>query len=634
MPIQEISMRNVQIADDFWSPRQKLVTDVTIPYMEKILRDEVPEANKSHAISNFRMAAGEETGSFYGMVFQDSDVAKWLEAAAYSLSLKPDKALSERIDQLVALIGRCQQQDGYLNTYFTVKEPENRWKNLLECHELYCAGHMMEAAAALHEAAGKDDLLRICIRLADHICDRFEKEDGIPGHQEIEIGLLRLFHVTGNIRYRDMALRFLNLRGKDPDWFIKHTPSHPGIHYGGYDINPADTAYNQSDVPVREQTTARGHAVRQLYMLTAMADTAAETGDQAMQKACLRLFDDITQKQMYVTGAVGASAWHEAFTVDYDLPPDRCYGETCASVAMVFFAHKMLKSRPDGRFADLMELELYNAALAGMQLDGKRFFYVNPLEVDIRVSGKAPGYAHVLPQRPPWHDCACCPPNLARLIASLSGYLWGEDDDTVYSHLLIGSEASTQFGRIRLETGYPWRGKADYTIVNGGDFTLAVHIPGYVSDYTVNVNNQAEESRVRDGYIYIQRIWKAGDTVSLSFDMSVRRLHADVRVRSCAGKTALARGPFIYCFEETDQEKQLLSLSLPLNAVVEPVHSFPGLPGDLICLSMQGIADSTPHNQYSPDQPVRTACPLKAIPYFAWANRSPGNMLVWIRENS
>lgn len=353
-----------------------------------------------------------------------------------------------------------------------------------------------------------------------------------------------------------------------------------------------------------------------------------------MQKACLRLFDDITQKQMYVTGAVGASAWHEAFTVDYDLPPDRCYGETCASVAMVFFAHKMLKSRPDGRFADLMELELYNAALAGMQLDGKRFFYVNPLEVDIRVSGKAPGYAHVLPQRPPWHDCACCPPNLARLIASLSGYLWGEDDDTVYSHLLIGSEASTQFGRIRLETGYPWRGKADYTIVNGGDFTLAVHIPGYVSDYTVNVNNQAEESRVRDGYIYIQRIWKAGDTVSLSFDMSVRRLHADVRVRSCAGKTALARGPFIYCFEETDQEKQLLSLSLPLNAVVEPVHSFPGLPGDLICLSMQGIADSTPHNQYSPDQPVRTACPLKAIPYFAWANRSPGNMLVWIRENS
>ena len=567
MPIQEISMRNVQIADDFWSPRQKLVTDVTIPYMEKILRDEVPEANKSHAISNFRMAAGEETGSFYGMVFQDSDVAKWLEAAAYSLSLKPDKALSERIDQLVALIGRCQQQDGYLNTYFTVKEPENRWKNLLECHELYCAGHMMEAAAALHEAAGKDDLLRICIRLADHICDRFEKEDGIPGHQEIEIGLLRLFHVTGNIRYRDMALRFLNLRGKDPDWFIKHTPSHPGIHYGGYDINPADTAYNQSDVPVREQTTARGHAVRQLYMLTAMADTAAETGDQAMQKACLRLFDDITQKQMYVTGAVGASAWHEAFTVDYDLPPDRCYGETCASVAMVFFAHKMLKSRPDGRFADLMELELYNAALAGMQLDGKRFFYVNPLEVDIRVSGKAPGYAHVLPQRPPWHDCACCPPNLARLIASLSGYLWGEDDD-------------------------------------------------------------------RDGYIYIQRIWKAGDTVSLSFDMSVRRLHADVRVRSCAGKTALARGPFIYCFEETDQEKQLLSLSLPLNAVVEPVHSFPGLPGDLICLSMQGIADSTPHNQYSPDQPVRTACPLKAIPYFAWANRSPGNMLVWIRENS
>ena len=450
MSIREVPLNKVRITDAFWSPRQRLMTDVTIPYMEKILRDEVPGAEKSHAISNFRMAAGEETGEFYGMVFQDSDVAKWLEAAAYSLALKPDPELSKRVDDMVALIGRCQQPDGYLNTYFTVKEPENRWTNLLECHELYCAGHMIEAGVALHEAAGKDELLHICIRLADHICDKFMREEGIPGHQEIEIGLMRLYHTTGNTRYRDMALRFLNLRGQDPEWFSKHTPKHPGIHYGGYDIIPEDTAYNQSDVPVREQTSARGHAVRQLYMLTAMADAAADTGDAELIAACDRLFENITQRQMYVTGAVGSSPWHESFTVDYDLPSDRCYGETCASVAMTFFAHNMLAIKPDGRYADLMELELYNAALAGMSLDGKRFFYVNPLTVDTSVSGVVPGYDHVLPQRPAWHACACCPPNLARLIASLGKYLWSEDETTVYSHLFIGSEADTRHGRISM----------------------------------------------------------------------------------------------------------------------------------------------------------------------------------------
>ena len=394
MSIREVPLGKVTITDAFWTPRQQLMTDVTIPYMEKILRDEIPGAAKSHALSNFRMATGEEEGAFYGMVFQDSDVAKWLEAAAYSLALKSDRELEKRVDETIALIGRCQQPDGYLNTYFTVREPENRWANLLECHELYCAGHLLEAGAALHESIGKDSLLQICIRLADHICERFgpEGEEGIPGHQEIEIGLLRLYHATGEKRYRDMALRFLDLRGQDPDWFKKHTPPHPGVHYGGYDIEAEDTVYNHSDVPVRKQTTARGHAVRQVYMLTAMADAAAVTGDRELKAACERLFENITQKQMYVTGAVGSTACHEAFTVDYDLPSDRCYGETCASVAMAFFAHQMLGLQPKGSYADLLELELYNAALAGMQLDGKRFFYVNPLTVDPAVSGRAPGY--------------------------------------------------------------------------------------------------------------------------------------------------------------------------------------------------------------------------------------------------
>ena len=348
------------------------------------------------------------------MVFQDSDVAKWLEAAAYSLALKPDASLEARVDEVVALIGRCQHPDGYLNTYFTVREPENRWANLLECHELYCAAHLIEAGVALHGALGKEELLHTCLRLADHICDRFLQAEGILRHQEIELALMRLYHATGTTRYRDMALRFLDRRGQDPGWFAKHTAKHPGAHYGGYDILAEDTAYNQSDVPVREQTVARGHAVRQMYMLTAMADAAAETGDARMQAACERLFDNITQRQMYVTGAVGATPHHESFTVDYDLPSDRCYGETCASVAMAFFAHAMLGLGARGCYADLQELEVYNAALAGMQMDGKRFFYVNPLTVDRSVSGAVPGYEHVLAQRPAWHACACCPPNLAR----------------------------------------------------------------------------------------------------------------------------------------------------------------------------------------------------------------------------
>ena len=627
MSIREIPLNRVRITDAFWSPRQRLMTDVTIPYMEKILRDEVPGAEKSHAISNFRMAAGEETGEFYGMVFQDSDVAKWLEAAAYSLALKPDKELEARVDDVVALIGRCQQPDGYLNTYFTVKEPENRWANLLECHELYCAGHMIEAGVALHEAAGKDELLHICIRLADHICDRFMQVEGIPGHQEIEIGLMRLYHATGNAKYRDMALRFLDLRGQDPQWFEKHTPKHPGVHYGGYDIIAEDTAYNQSDVPVREQTVARGHAVRQLYMLTAMADAAADTGDAELIAACDRLFDNITQKQMYVTGAVGSTPHHEAFTVDYDLPSDRCYGETCASVAMTFFAHNMLAIKPDGRYADLMELELYNAALAGMSQDGKRFFYVNPLTVDTSVSGIVPGYEHVLPQRPAWHACACCPPNLARLIASLGKYLWSEDEGTVYSHLFIGSEVETRYGRISMTSGYPWEGKAEYTIHDGGDFALTIHVPQHTEKLCIQINGEAAARITDNGYFRVQRDWQPGDCVSVTFDMPVRRIHANPRVRDAAGKVALARGPLVYCVESVDHDAALSAIVLPEVATVHATVE------DMVVLQAEGIAQRASDRLYSVGAVRTTRVPIRAIPYFAWGNREPGDMQVWIREN-
>jgi len=612
MSIRAIPMNNVRITDTFWSPRQKLMTDVTVPYMEKILRDEVPGAEKSHAISNFRMAAGEASGEFYGMVFQDSDVAKWLEAAAYSLALKDDPALSARVDDVVELIGRAQQADGYLNTYFTVKEPENRYKNLLECHELYCAGHMIEAGVALYEAAGKRELLDICIRLADHIVDRFMKEDGIPGHQEIELALMRLYHATGNRRYLDMTMRFLDLRGQDSKWFETHTPPHPGVHYGGYDIDPKDTMYNQSDVPVRKQTTARGHAVRQVYMLAAMADAAQATGDEELRAACERMFDAITQRQMYVTGAIGASAHHESFTVDYDLPPDKCYGETCASVAMAFFAKAMLSLEADGRYADLLELEIYNAALAGMQLDGTRFFYVNPLEVDPALAGKAKGYEHVLTERPKWHACACCPPNLARLIASLGGYLWSEDENTVYSHLLVGNRVKMKHAVIKMESDYPWEGRTGYTIEEcSAPFTLAVHIPAHAENINICVNYKEADVRMKQGYAYIHHGFTAGDRVDVRFDMPPRRIYTHPQVKDTAGKVALARGPIVYCFEGMDNAGAMGTWMLPKDVAIRTLDYDAALLGGVMLMEANG---------------------LLAIPYYAWSNRGENTMSVFLRE--
>ena len=635
--LREIPLSQVRVSDAFWSSRQRLMTDVTIPYMEKILRDEVEGAEKSNAIRNFRMAAGEENGEFYGMVFQDSDVAKWLEAAAYSLALKEDPALRARIADIVALIGRAQQDDGYLNTYFTVQDRIPRWSNLLECHELYCAGHMLEAAVALHENAGMDELLHIMLRFVDHIIERYGEngEEGIPGHQEIELALLRLYNVTGDSRHRDMALRFLNLRGQDPDYFKKHTPADlAGVCFGGYGINPEDTLYNQSDVPVRQQSVARGHAVRQVYMLVGMADAAAKTGDTEMAEACRRMFENITGRQMYLTGAIGSSVDGEAFSVDYDLPPERCYGETCASVAMVFFARKMLGLEIDGRYADQMELQLFNGALAGMQLDGKRYFYVNPLEVNPRTARLRKDMRHVLPVRPKWHACACCPPNLARLITSLGGYLYSEDEHTVYSHLFVGSSARTSHAQILLETAYPWKGEASYTLTacSGMEFALSIHIPAHVRNLHICVNGKEISPEVHNGYCAIVRAWQDGDQVKVLFDMPPRRIWANPLVRDAAGQVAVARGPIIYCIEGADNGHDLACLRLPRESELRAIEYDDTLLGGVVAIEADAIRESPTTGLYQETAPQSEAVTLRAIPYYAWSNRGENEMRVFIRE--
>ena len=407
-------------ASGFIKNYQDIVRDSVIPYQHSVLSDKAEGAEKSHVAANFINAAkalkGEDIGDgFYGMVFQDSDAYKWLEAVAYALANKPDSALEKKADELIELIAAAQDKDGYLNTAFTVKDRERRWTNLLEGHELYCAGHMIEAACAYFEGTGKRKLLDVAEKNAECIYERFitENNEGVPGHPEIELALIKLYRLTGNRHFLELSEHFINERGKSPDFWAREAEKRDWTVWGS---NPWDNDYRQSGKPVREQTEATGHAVRAVYLYTGMADLASETGDRELFFACRRLWENIVQRRMYITGGIGSTVNGEAFTVDYDLPPDTAYSETCAAIGLVFFAGRMLENEIDGEYADIMELAFYNTVLSGMQLDGKRFFYVNPLEVNLGITGKASTHHHVIPSRPGWYACACCPPNAARLI--------------------------------------------------------------------------------------------------------------------------------------------------------------------------------------------------------------------------
>ena len=430
---KQISVNSYRAAG-FIGKYQTIVADTVIPYQYSVLWDRAEGAEKSHVAQNFINAAkalnGEDIGDgFYGMVFQDSDAYKWLEAAAYSLANKPDADLESRADGLIDLIAAAQDTDGYLNTAFTIKDREKRWTNLLEGHELYCSGHMIESACAYYEATGKRKLLDVAEKNAECIYARFvtEGNEGVPGHPEIELALMKLYRLTRNRRFLKLSERFIDERGTDPGFYAREAEKRD---WTVWNSNPWDNDYRQSGKPVREQSEATGHAVRAVYLYTGMADLAAETDDSGLYEACRRLWDNIVRKRMYITGGIGSTVIGEAFTVDYDLPPDTAYSETCAAIGLMFFAGRMLENEINGEYADVMELAFYNTVLAGMQLDGKRFFYVNPLEVDLGISGKAATHTHALPSRPGWYACACCPPNVARLIGSIGKYAYSESGDT------------------------------------------------------------------------------------------------------------------------------------------------------------------------------------------------------------
>ena len=632
---KKISLKNVQITDGFWKPMQDLIIDTVIPYQEKILNDEIPGVEKSHALANFRIAAGLEKGEFYGMVFQDSDVAKWLEGVAYSLVVHPDAELEKRADEVIDTIEKAQQSDGYLNTYFTIKEPEHRWQNLQECHELYCAGHMMEAAAAYYDATGKDKLLKVMERMADHIDRRFgpDKITGIPGHQEVEIGLMRLYHTTGEERYCKLAEYFINERGKNPNFFYEESKKRGWTHFG---IDPKDTVYNQSFATVYDQKEAVGHSVRAVYMYTAMADIAGTTGDERLYQACSDLWKNMTEKRMYLTAGIGSTGELEAFTKDYDLPNDMVYAETCASIGLIFFAKQMLELEVNGKYADVMERAFYNGTISGMQADGKRFFYVNPLEVNPGISGVVPGYKHVLPERPGWYACACCPPNLVRLITSLGKYVWDETDTTIYSHMFVGQNAELEKADIEVESSYPWEGNVTYHLHSKDEeeYTLAIHIPGYLKEICVKVNGEPVDwkKQMKNGYLYLTRKWGESQ-VELTFDLEVRKVYANKKVREDAGKTALMRGPFVYCFEGVDNGNNLQAMCISSDMQAETFVGETGVLKDKICVRVQGYEDQRESDAlYLEEKPDYQPRELTAIPYYLWGNRGINQMRVWMLE--
>ncbi|GHV86204.1 hypothetical protein AGMMS50230_18120 [Spirochaetia bacterium] len=637
---QSLPLSTVHINDSFWNRYTALIPNKVIPYQWEILNDRIPDAPPSCCLKNFRIAAGEETGERKGTVFQDSDAAKWLEAVAYSLAGKPDPQLEKTADDVIDLIGRAQEADGYLNTYFSLKYPGEKWKNLTEGHELYCAGHFIEAAAAYYETTGKKAFLAIVCRLADLICKTFgpakDQIHGYPGHPEIELALVKLYRISGNRSYLDTAKYFVEERGQEPNYFIEEM-KRPGFRRIFPEFSAYDPAYSQSHLPVRQQDTAEGHAVRAVYLYCAMADLAEIYSDKELLERCVILWNNIVQKRMFVTGSIGSSGFWERFTVDYDLPNDSNYSETCASIGLALFGLRMARITGDGSYIDTVERALYNTIRAGISLEGDRYFYVNPLEVWPENCIKHSSRSHVKPVRQKWFDCACCPTNEARTLTSLGQYIYFKNDNGLFINLFIQNETSFDLNgnsvNLSLTTDYPRTGKIRIAIkAREISFSLHIRIPGFADDFSAALNGKHINVEKQKGYITIDHIWD-DDEVMVQFSLKPRLIYANPLVRQNCGKIALARGPEIYCLEETDNGGNLSALSLDPQSPLEEDWR-PDLFGGTMVIKTRGkkLAQSkNPESFFEKNPPKPETAELSAVPYGLWGNRGAGEMLVWIR---
>lgn len=630
MKVQEQIRQGAYISEGFIKEYQQLISNTVLPYQYEVLNDKAENTEKSHVVQNFinagKAVKGEDTGDgFYGMVFQDSDAAKWIEAAAYSLRNFPDPVLEKQADDLIDIIAAAQDSDGYLNTYFTIKDKDKRWTNLLEAHELYCSGHMMEAACAYCEATGKRKLLDVMLKNTEHIYKVFieEKHGGFPGHPEVELALMKMYRLTGNEKCLSLAEYFINSRGCDTDFYKRELKARSWSVWGN---DAENNEYQQSNVPLRKAENATGHSVRAVYLYTAMADLAAQTSDSELYDACKRLWNSITKRQMYITGGIGSTVHGEAFSTDYDLPPDTAYAETCASIGLMFFASRMLENELKGEYADVMEQAFYNTVLAGMQLDGKRFFYVNPLEVIPGISGKIQTHKHDLTQRPGWYACACCPPNVARLVSSFGKYAYGENADTAYCHLFAAGTVSFDNGiKLTCETKYPYAFTVKYTVQGNG--SIAVRIPAWSRNYTLTVNGLSYTEPAVSGYVFIP---VSGDSeIILTLDDTPRFMYASPMIPRLTGFACVCRGPLVYCFEGKDNDGDVLSLTLDTQGGITAVHDNELL-GGTVRLEVQAVRTAVTDGLYTSQKPSQTSCTANAIPYYMWGNRGENQMRVWL----
>jgi hypothetical protein len=623
---QAIPFTAVTFRDAFWAARQGTVAKVTVPFLYAQCEtagmiaalDGVPRATPE--LHDF--PAGEGTRPTNPVMFWDSDVGKWVEAASYALARERNPEIERLVDALAEKIARLQAPDGYVNSYFQRIAPADRFVNLRDWHELYCAGHLIEGAIAYAAATGKRALLDCMCRYADLLCRTFGRGDGqvrgYCGHEEIELALIRLADFTGEARYRDLARFFVDERGRSPNYYDGEARAR-GEDPAAWVHKTYE--YAQAHIPVRRQDKVVGHAVRAMYLYCAMADLAAADDDAGLRDACLRLWSDLTEKRLYVTGGLGPSFSNEGFTTDYDLPNETAYAETCAAVGLVMWAHRMTLATGEARFADVMERALYNGALAGLSLGGDRFFYDNKLASRGGV------------ERWRWHNCPCCPANIARLVASLGGYVASVRGAELSLHLYAAANVAAGPMQLAIATDFPRSGHMAISVVTppSRSFALRLRVPDWAGAATVSINGVRQDHVASDrGYLRIERTWVAGDRIDLDLAMPVRRLRARPEVVANLGRVALQRGPFVYCVESADAgfdvDQFEVNPLLPVRVAEAPVP-FAGIAG----LDVPGFRPRPVQTLYTDEAIEREAVNVRAIPYALWAHRGAGTMAVWLR---
>ena len=640
-----VSLKQVSIRGGFWEERQRVNREVTIPAIYQKLEETGRIASWSLDAPAQPPPAHERIGV---RVFWDSDSGKWLESAAYSLATHPDAQLESTADALIDAIAEAQFDDGYLNTYFPVHFPAGQWANLRDNHEMYNAGHLMEAAVAYHQATGKRKLLDVLARFSDHIAGKFGAEEGklrgYGGHPEIELALVKMYRETGESRFLDLASYFVDERGNAPNYYDQeaHERGDDPANYWAHTYR-----YCQAHLPLREHTEANGHSVRACYLYAGIADVALEAGDEDLLRLSRLLWDDLTRHQMYVHGGVGPSHHNEGFTFAYDMPTETAYCETCAAIALAFWAQRMFHLDPHSRYIDVMELAIYNSSLSGLSHSGDQFFYANPLAAYPGVNPQGRWHdtmdkGHY--RRVYWYHCPCCPPNISRLIASIGEYAYSQAGNRVYVQMYQDNAVSLDINgaaaRLRQETQYPFDGSVNITVNTSQaiDFDLALRIPDWCYDWQLSVNGEARPAAVEGGYAIISRAWSDGDAVQLNLSMPVERVMPHPQIRQTAGQIALQRGPLIYCLEQVDNGPRLANVCIPAEAELGSVWDgelFGGVPvisGQALRIERRDEGAQL-YRHVSRAANATSKFAFKAIPYYLWANRQRGEMRVWIRSS-